>query len=198
MTHVAAWIPPMDRRASQWCILRTSPRRTIALAESLADAGFEVWTPACTLRTRRPRSQAVTKRNVPIMPTFVFARAGHLHELAALSSMPAYDHPQFSIFRHAGRIPLVADAEVAGARAEEEKARDAEERASAREHRYVFEKGTRVRVNSDAFTGLEGVIEDGRDGRAALVTFGGSIRFSISTYLLTSDELQADLPRAAA
>lgn len=182
--------PQMDSPPSrQWCILRTSPGRTLPLAQALAAGGFEVWTPSRTIRRRRPRSQKVLEIDVPIMPTFVFARAGHLQDLAIIAELPISQHPRFSIFRHQGRIPLVADREVAGARAEEEKARAAEERAAAKAHRRVFPIGSRVNVSHDAFVGLEGIVER-CDGKSALVTFAGSISLEIATFLLTSDEVE--------
>jgi transcription antitermination factor NusG len=195
--QVAARPLPADGRASLWAILRTSAGRTLALAESLERHGIEAWTPSRLLRRRRPRSQKTVELTVPIMPSFVFVRAGHLPALAIAAELPISPHPPFSIFRHAGRIPLVADREVAGARAEEDKAREDEARAQAKKHRRIFEKGQRVRVNSDAFTGLEGVVEDGGDGKFALVAFGGAVSLSISTFLLTPDEVEAALPRAA-
>lgn len=182
--------------SAHWCILRTSGGRTLALAESLGEAGYDVWSPSRTLRRRRPRSQKTTEIAAPIMPTFVFARAGQLHDLAVLAASPISPHPSFSIFRHAGRIPLVSDREVAGARAEEDKARQAEARAAAKSHRRVFPIGQPVTVTDGAFTGLEGVVEGG-DGRFALVTFGGAISWAISTFLLTSDELEPASARAA-
>ena len=115
----------MTRAANDWLILRTSGGRTLRLAQSLADAGFGVWTPVQTLSKRRGRTRERVAYNAPIMPTFVFAQAQHLGELARISALPFSDHPDFSIFRHMGRVPLISDTEVAEARHVEERSRRA-------------------------------------------------------------------------
>ena len=107
---------------TRWIILRTSGGRTLRLAEWLREAGFEAWTPRRTLR-RQLKSKGVVTRvietEVPILPTFVFARSDDLFRLQALAILPAGQHPGFSIFLHAGRAPEVADGSIAGLRAEE-------------------------------------------------------------------------------
>ena len=112
---------------SRWFILRTSGGQTLALMASLVGAGFDAWTPARTLRRYMPAKTPSGKRlfetDVPILPTFVFAREGDLQALAIAAEQDPSPHPAFSIFRHGGRVPLVGDREVAGLR--EEEAREA-------------------------------------------------------------------------
>ena len=110
---------------TRWCILRTSGGQTLPLARSLGRAGFDVWTPARTIRKVLRQGTHTEQRSevdVPILPTFVFARDRDLASLADLAVQRVSPHCAFSIFRHGGRIPLVGDREVAGLRREEERA----------------------------------------------------------------------------
>jgi hypothetical protein len=172
--------------AQRWCILRTSPGRTLGLAASLADAGLDVWTPTVTQSRRVPRSKQKREVEAPIMPTFVFARAEHIADLTAILALPLNPHPAFSIFRHAGRIPLIADGEIAGARAEEDKGK----RTKLKAHRHLFAPGTAVSITEGVGLGMSGVVEQG-DGKFALVCFGGRMAMKIATFLLRTDEVQA-------
>lgn len=163
-----------------WCILRTSPSRTMALAASLRRAGFDAWTPIET-KSFRPRGRrGKTEAEVPIMPTFVFAKSRHLVDLAALAEDPSQDHERFSVYRHLGRIPLVADVELEALRSEEI-------RAVPKEKQRVYGVGASVRVPEGAFRGMTGMVEDS-DRRFTLVCFG-SMRVKIATFLLRPDEI---------
>lgn len=114
-----------------WCILRTSGGRTLPLARSLAEAGFEVWTPTETVArlVRHGRSQVRRDIAGAIMPTFVFARERHYAALAALAGNRFNQHPPFSIFRHAGLTPFISDAAIGGVR-QIEAAREAQRQAA--------------------------------------------------------------------
>jgi transcription antitermination factor NusG len=178
-------------RASDWCILRTSPGRTLSLAKSLSNVGLDVWTPTQTHDRRRPRSKETVQIEAPIMPTFVFARASLVPELMRLRMLEVSPHPGFSLFQHMGRTPLIADREIANLRVIEELAARARLKKS---HRYVFPAGEKVRVAEGNFVGLEGVVEGG-DGKFALVCFGGAMQFKIATFLLRTDEVQVGSAR---
>ena len=106
-------------------ILRTSGGQTLPLAASLGGAGFPVWTPARTLRrympAKTPSGKRLVETQVPILPTFVFARESALEALAIAAAQSPSPHPAFSVFRHGGRVPLVAEREVRGLRDEEER-----------------------------------------------------------------------------
>ena len=180
-------------RANDWCILRTSPGRTLGLAKSLADAGLEVWTPSSTYSRRKPRSKATIEIEAPIMPTFVFARAALLPELMRIRALTVSPHPPFSIFRHVGGVPLLADREIVNLRLVEELAQRARLKKS---HRHVFPTGQRVHVDDGSFVGLEGVVKGG-DGKFALVCFGGSMEFTIATFLFRTDDIAAGSSEAA-
>lgn len=169
----------------RWCILRTSGGRTLPLAKSLASAGFDVWTPVQTLTKRRGRVRERIAYDAPIMPTFVFARADQLPDLARIASQPFSSHPDFSIFRHLGRVPLISDTEVAEARRVEERGR----RAALVGTRKSFVVGQPVRVSDGPGAGLSGEVIANGDGKFVLVAFG-AVRLKIGAWLLGTDEVQ--------
>ncbi len=137
----------MTQRGKDWCILRASGAATLRLAASLTDAGIEAWSPKRTIRRPAPgqrralvlgRTRKMHEIDKPILATFVFADAGRLTELAALSVQPFGPHPDFSIFQLGNRVPLLSASSIDGLRAAEEEAtaavqaqRDAETRAAA-------------------------------------------------------------------
>lgn len=172
-------------RAGRWCVVRTSGGRTIAVARSLSDAGIEAWTPVDVIKQRVPRSRKTFQREIPIMPTFAFVRAEHLLDLLAICAAPMSEHPPFSLFRHGGRFPLVADADMARLRDAEERKRRARMKTIKRE----FAPGAAVRVPEGPFAGMSGVVEEG-DGRFALVAFGGQFRVRVASFLLVEDAVQ--------
>lgn len=191
--------------SQRWCILRTSGSRTLALADSLTAAGLDAWTPRLTTRRRLPRSPAHREIVVPILTTFVFARACHRDELRAIIARrllrSADQHPPFSIFEHAGRIPVIADDAIAGLRAEEDRATAAykiitDREAASAEHNARRQRiaelragapnypvGARVTVPQVAFAGMTGVVERGK-GKKPAVNFGGGVVIEIEAWLL--------------
>lgn len=176
-------------QSAEWCILRTTGGRTVSLARSLERAGIEAWTPIEQQSKRRPRSKVRFEVVAPIMPTFVFVRAGHLPELARCLAEPVNPHPSFSIFRHGGRIPIIADADIAGLRVAEESAKRRADRARMKAHRHVFPVGEQVRLDEGAFAGMSGVVEGG-DGKFALVAFNGGLSVKIATFLLRPENVE--------
>ncbi|MDN4632774.1 hypothetical protein QCD71_14715 [Sphingomonas sp. PsM26] len=181
------------RDDTDWCILRTSGGRTLNLARSLAEAGFDVWTPRETLSRRVPRKKTIVDREVAILPTFVFARAVHIPELAAALALPVNPHPSFSIFRYLGDIPLLADREMKSLRDVEDVARLRE----LKKTRNVVPVGATVTMNEGAFAGLSGVVTKS-DGKFALVAFGGSFEVNIASFLIRTDGVQQDSPGSGA
>jgi transcription antitermination factor NusG len=177
-----------------WCILRTSGPKTLPLAASLAGAGYEVWTPAETRMRRAVRGRrALTQHEAPIAPSFVFVRADRLYDLARILALPLSPHPSFSIFHHAGRVPVVADHEIAGLRNEEERARHVWEKAErAKAKPPTFNPDDAVRVDQSAFVGLVGKVEEQR-GRKVMVQLG-AMRMQVTAWHILPDAVQADQP----
>ena len=207
------------RDDTDWCILRTSGGRTLNLARSLAEAGFDVWTPTRTIKRPHGKPDAKGRRatieiDLPILPTFVFARVGGLSNLAHIAGDPAHQHPPFSIFSHAGRIPLIGNTSVSGLQEEERLAakhigalRDAETREEQRRirvaalrtkrereralraERHEFAVGTQVSVTDQpSLAGMTGVIARS-DGRSAVVAFGGSLTMTIEAWRLSPHDV---------
>lgn len=176
-----------------WCVLRTSAPRTLSVAASLAEAGFDVWTPRLIIKRRRPRSKATIEIAAPIMPTFVFVRAHQMAELRAVLTLPINPHPPFSIFHHAGRIPVLGDGQMLSLRAEEDREarrhraeKEKAERSALRASAPVPPIGTEVRIGEayeGAFAGMTGIVAAER-GRAAVIDFGGRINLTVDAYLL--------------
>lgn len=188
-----------ETKLGKWCILRTSGPRTLALAESLAGAGLEVWTPVAVVRQRVRGKRKRLEHPAPILPTFVFARAHHLTDLARVVEALDSPHPRFSIFRWNGRIPLIADREVDSLRAEEDAAAKASETRHRAEAiiaqrgekdalRRLVPVGEEITMPTGPFAGMSGVVESG-DRKAAWVNFGGALRVKIDTWLLAADHI---------
>ncbi|WP_419827675.1 transcription termination/antitermination NusG family protein [Sphingomonas sp.] len=175
-----------ERDGEGWCIVRTNSRRTLTLAASLNRAGIEAWTPEQTVRHRLPRRKAYREQQAPIVPSFVFVRASHLHDLLRALALPINPHPAFSIFQHAGRAPVVADREIGHLQAAEDRAR----RAMLKTKRHTVQVGSEVHPTEGAFAGLHGVV-DRVSGNDAEVVFNDTFRVKIASWLLIGDDVNA-------
>ncbi len=140
----------------RWCILRTSGSRTLALADSLTKAGFEAWSPRKTLRRakagvkrRADGTRPMVEVDAAILPTFVFARARDLQSLAQVACADITPHPPFSIFRHGGRYPEIADVSVRGLQDAEREATLTIEAIRAAETREEAERIRRAAMKSE-------------------------------------------------
>lgn len=174
--------------ALKWCILRTSPGRTLPLFRSLVEAGMDAWTPVEVLKRRRPRSKITLEIDAPILPTFVFAPASHLQDLMRLAAAPTGPHPAFSVFRHLDRVPLIEAGQIEGIRAEEQRGR----RKAQQAQRRTFAPGQGVSVPEGPFAGMSGIVQEG-DGKFALVAFG-DFKVKIATFLLEAEALEQTQP----
>jgi len=173
-----------------WCVLRTASRNTIGLAETLAEDGYEVWTPIETKTMRIPRKNVKREVRLPIMPSYVFARARHLVDLLQLAEMsvkprresgrPA--HAGFSVMHAFDQIPLVPDAHLAALRRIEIK-RTPLKKADKR-----FIPGVTVKVGGGSFGGMVGRVERSDKGHT-LVCFNERYLVKIPTLLLSADSL---------
>lgn len=115
----------------QWCILRMAGPRTLAVAESLTEAGFGCWTPIRTIMRPIPgqrrslalgQRRAMMEKTVPIIPGFVFAPASSLIDIASIAVDPCSRHPSFCMFQVAERAPIIGERSLTGLRAEQAKA----------------------------------------------------------------------------
>ncbi|WP_426255789.1 transcription termination/antitermination NusG family protein [Sphingomonas sp. DC2300-3] len=175
----------------RWIVLRTAAPRTLILAQALLDAGYDVWTPTRMQKRRTLRGKTKTSEvEVPLMPTFVFARQDRQDDLQAVLRMPASPFPAFSIFHHMGKVAKVKNAEVERLRTEELRGK-AKRKASGSAP--LFAAGQPVRVENDTFRGLTGEVVL-CDGSWTVVTFGGAFDFKIASMHLRTDQVQDRQP----
>lgn len=166
---------------SDWCILRTSSRHTIPLSEALADDGFEVWTPIETRVIRVPRNNVKREIRLPIMPSYVFARAHHLIDLFQRAELPIA--PRFSVMHAFGdQIPMVRDQHLLKLRELEIK------KTPKRKAERTFDPGVIVRVGEGggSFSGMTGAVRKSDKGYT-LVCFNDRYTIKINTLLLSAD-----------
>lgn len=192
---------------NDWFILRTAGRSTLALAKTLAEDGFDVWTPVRTQRITVKNTKQVKEVRVPMLASFIFVRAAHLHDLLALSKLelkprrivqpmkrdepnePRY-HRDFSIFRAFGEIPFVTDAAL-------EPARVKELAAVPKKDAPMFDRGARVRAHGSAFEGLKGRVERCNSGYALVIFDDWKRPAKIPTFLLREEDIGSVHPLTA-
>ncbi len=171
--------------AGRWCILRTAGSRTLPLAQSLAAAGIEAWTPVEMVKRRIPRKVGRVEKAAPLLPTFVFASAAHLFDLRRISRMIGSPHPAFAFFRYNGLVPLIAQREI-------DKLRLLENRMKPKRRRPTMAIGAEVRPTDGAYAGMTGVVQES-DGKTTLVAFGGWMNVKIETSILIDGGVEGAL-----
>ena len=174
----------MANAATGWIILRTSGRHTMRLAASLTAGGYEAWTPIETRMVKVPRANLKREVQLPIMPSYVFARADRLIDLLHLKP-PA--HVDFSVMRHADHmIPVIADGALQGLRRIEAKRTPAKKS----DRTYVPGVDVRVKVEGGSFAGMKGRVEKSDHGHS-LICFDDRLTVKIATCLLVEDAVWA-------
>jgi transcription antitermination factor NusG len=178
----------MSGHVTDWCILRCSNCKTLELAASLTDAGFEAWSPAETISRRARSGNKREEVRKPLVASFVFARANRMDDLLALSHSPTLNyrvwdsalrrmvvrgHPYFRV----SQLRLVPDGQLSNLRAIEHKRRP---KGKPR----AFEIGTVVRITEGGFEGLIGLVEECRGDYATVTLDDWSAPAKIATWLL--------------
>jgi transcription antitermination factor NusG len=178
-------MPPTD---DSWFILRCAGRSTLLLAKTLAEDGFDSWTPAVTQRIRVPRKNVNREITLPLLPSFIFVRAPHLHDLLHLAGMEEKPrrgsgpgHRDFSVFHFLDGIPMISDASL-------DPLRRKEREIVPKKDAPRFGKGKRVRVNSGAFEGLFGKVERCKAGYALVIFDDWRRPVNIPTFLLVENK----------
>jgi transcription antitermination factor NusG len=169
------------------------------LAESLRDDGFETWTPIEERRIRIPRANVRRSVKLPIMPSYIFARAHHLVDLLQMANMPFKPrrsrgqpaHVDFSVMHYHDTYPLIGEKQLQALRQLE-----AKRTPRARAHK-VFGANVevRVKVEGGSFAGMRGVVRRSDFGHT-LVCFDKRLEVKIPTSLLFEDEVSSDQPAA--
>lgn len=195
-----------------WCVLRTAARHTLTLAESLAADGYEVWTPVEVRMIRIPRKNVKREVRLPIMPSYIFARAHQLVDLLMMADCPVKrrtcasgrdewgreikpkPHSDFDVMHAFGQIPMVPDKHLTRLREIEI------QRTPKRKAEKTFIPGVLVKVGGGSFGGMAGTVKRSDSGYT-LVCFNDRYEVKIPTLLLqedgVSDEAEIAFPRAA-
>lgn len=193
---------------SDWCILRTASRSTLRLAESLAEEGYEAWTPIETVKPnapaqgQRPRREKVDPDGLvtrAMLPSFVFAKADRERDLLTLSRSPSMTyliwdrdkrrmvvrgHPFFRLFHDAEGVAKVPDRALAPLR------NIAQRRRKPRGVMPTWAVGDRVKLTEGCFGGLSGEVVElmGKKGKEVRVVFPGWPQAAtFSAWALVSD-----------
>lgn len=163
---------------SRWCILRTASPRTMPLARSLAEAGFEAWTPTDHITRRVPRGDRVERFLVPLMPSYVFVREHHLPALREIERADVRLHPAFSVWKYAGDTLYVRHAALHPLRAEQQRRYLAslpkQPHARTKDHGEPYAPGDRFAYPDGPFAGLMCEVEEsnGRITTVSVTLFG--------------------------
>lgn len=168
----------MTALGKDWCILRCSSCKTLELAASLNEAGYEAWSPV-TREIIRPSDQRTREEiAIPLMAGYVFAPTQHLPALLALWHSPSLQfrvwdsekrrmvvkgHPTFRVFR-SGNHQQVPDHEL-------EPLRRLERKPRPKRVERTFSVGDKVRTDDAGFAGLNGTVIAIR-GKKVQVSFG--------------------------
>jgi hypothetical protein len=179
-----------------WIILRCAGRSTLPLAESLAEDGFEVWTPVETIKVNVPRMTVKREARRPIMPSYAFAGVAHLVDLLQLAAMPVKPrrgagfrlaaHPDFSVLHAFGRIPMVADRHL-------DELRKLEARRTPRKiAAYAYPKNQQVRVKPEGGStqGKVGIVIRSTPAKTQIICTGDRYPIEIPTSFLEPDSLE--------
>lgn len=190
-------------KADDWFILRTAGRFTLSLTNSLKEDGFDVWTPVRMQTIRVPRMNVRREVKLPMLPSFIFAKAHHLVDLIELANMRVkprsgrsqhqMPHRDFSVFRFMDTIPMVSDRALEPMRVKEIERLPTKVKPK-------FGAGDKVRVKSGSFEGLKGRVERCRSGYALVIFTDWRTPAKIPTWLLSEDEavnVQANVTKAA-
>jgi len=162
-------------KRGDWCILQTSARHTLRLADSLLEDGFDVWTPVETRRIRVPRMNARRIVRLPIMPGFVFAKSDRLNDILDLT----HKKVGWRVMFVNGEPATVQDDQL-------EMLREAEHMVEPKRWTSAFANGSEVRITKGSFAGTNGIVKSckGREAEIWVSIFGRHHRIKISTFNL--------------
>jgi transcription antitermination factor NusG len=184
-----------------WCILRMSSGDTLRLVKSLKPVGIGAWAPIEKRVAKMPRTGAAYDKETALLPSYVFAPVEHLDELLRLEHCHRRAHPRFTVFRHRGGVPLIADDQLDALRSEEaRKARVFDKWKRKGSKGPKLERGTPVKLPDGPFQGFTGIVED-TQGQFTLVAasiFGKPVEIKVASCLLVGNVAHDGLPHGIA
>jgi transcription antitermination factor NusG len=187
-----AYVHDTRHAAERWCVLRCSNTKTLELAASLADAGFDAWSPAETIQRRARRGTKPETLTVPLTPSFVFARADRVADLLDLAHSPALNyrvwdpelkrmvtrgHPYFRVFYYLGEIATVPDHQL-------EPLRSLERKRKPKPVTRTMAQGERIRLAEAGFEGLWGTVLTSRKNYTRVQVDGFPVPVDFPTWTL--------------
>lgn len=176
----------------RWLILRTANCKTLELAASLTEAGFEAWSPVETVQRRARKGNKPEAVQLALTPSYVFARASHLHALIDLSRNPALNyrvwdtearrmvtrgHPYFRLFRHLGEIATIPGGHLNALRSLERK-------RAPKPVAKAMKVGARVRLSESGFEGLWATVQSSRKNYTRVLVDGWIVPVDFPTWTL--------------
>jgi transcription antitermination factor NusG len=176
-----------------WFMLQCSHGKTLELARSLNEAGFEACAPTETIVLHPRRGLKAQEVARPLIAGLVFAAARHLPELLALSHSPVLTfqvwdaerrrmvtrgHPYFRVFRPFGEVRTIPEAQLTPLRRIERHRRPKGEAPA-------FQTGAKVRFVEGGFEGLRGTVEGTAGGYVVVAIDDWAIPVQVSPWLLT-------------
>jgi hypothetical protein len=172
-----------------WCILRTSGRHTIRLAGTLNAAGIEAWSPVEPKMIRVPRKNVRRQIIVPMMASYVFAKADRMVDLLRLADTEerarhgvGWAHPEFRVMMRQDGPITIEDGQFVALRQIEGR------RARSKRADMVFNEGVRVRVGSGIAGGLVGSVTRS-NRKSTAICIGPNFIMTFSTSILSLDDL---------
>jgi transcription antitermination factor NusG len=182
-------------------ILRMASADTLRLARSLNAVGIEAWAPIEKRGAKMPRTGAPFDKEIAMMPTYVFAPVEHVDELLRLAHEQHRAHPRFTVFRHRGGIPLIADDQLDALRSEEtRKGRVFEKWRRKGSKPPKIARGTEVRLPDGPFAGYSGIVErtQGQFTIVGATILGKVIELQVASLLLAENVAHEGLPHGIA
>jgi hypothetical protein len=192
---------PGELDLGSWVILRMASADTLRVAQSLGEVGIDAWAPVEKRLATMPRTGAPYEKQRALMPTYAFAGVGHVDELLWLEMSPKRSHPKFTVFRHKGGIPLIADDELDALRAEEaRKLRvfDKWKRKGSKGPKLA--RGTQVKLPDGPFQGYTGIVER-TQGQLTVICasiLGKAVEIKVASCLLVENMAKDGLPHGIA
>lgn len=174
-----------------WLILRTATGKTLKLAETLREDGYDAWSPVETRTIRIPRMNARRTVFLPIMPTYVFARAHHYDELVEMERMPVKprrmanmpSHASFSILQIHERTAFVPDDQLDQLRRIEFK------RTLRKKALEALKRGQPVTAEGGVFGGKSGAVVRSDKMHTLVLFVGDNFPVKIRTSLFSRNDI---------